>query len=136
MIQSILTSTKKSLGIDASYTAFDEDVIVLINSAFSTLNQLGIGPENGYAIEDASATWSSFIGSNLKYSSVKTFVLLSVRLIFDNASMTAHVARAMKEERDEIGWRLNVVREETEWVDPTEDDEDDETPDIIDGGDA
>lgn len=136
MIQSILTSTKKSLGIDVSYTAFDEDIIVLINSAFATLNQMGIGPENGFAIEDATATWSSFIGSNLRYSSAKTFVYLSVRLIFDNASMTSHVMSAMKAERDEIGWRLNVVREETEWIDPTEDDEDDETPEIIDGGDA
>lgn len=134
MIQSILTSTKKSLGIDASYTAFDEDIIILINSAFSTLNQMGIGPVNGFAIEDASAVWSSFIGTNLKFNSVKTFVYLTVRMIFDNASMTSHVSSAMKAERDEIGWRLNVTREETEWIDP--DPEPILPGDILYGGDA
>lgn len=118
MDQSILNNTKKSLQLDPSYTAYDEQIILLINSAFSTLNQMGIGPVNGFAIEDATAVWSSFIGTNLKFSSAKTFVYLSVRLIFDNASMTGHVMSAMKAERDEIGWRLNVVREETEWIDP------------------
>ena len=118
MDQSILNNTKKSLQLDPSYTAYDEQIILLINSAFSTLNQMGIGPVNGFAIEDATAVWSSFFGTNLKYSSVKTFVYLSVRLIFDNASMTSFVMDAMKKERDEIGWRLNVVREETEWIDP------------------
>jgi len=118
VIQSILTSTKKSLQLDASYTAFDEDIIMLINSAFSTLNQMGIGPVNGFAIEDASAVWSSFIGTNLKFYSVKNFVYLSVRLVFDNSTMTSFVLDALRKERDEIGWRLNVVREETEWIDP------------------
>jgi len=116
--QSILANTKKSLQLDPSYTAYDEQIILLINSAFSTLNQMGIGPVNGFAIEDDTAVWSSFFGTNLKFSSVKTFVYLSVRLIFDNASMTSFVMDAMRKERDEIGWRLNVVREETEWIDP------------------
>lgn len=118
MNQSILANTKKSLQLDPSYTAYDEQIILLINSAFSTLNQMGIGPVNGFAIEDDTAVWSSFFGTNLKFSSVKTFVYLSVRLIFDNASMTSFVMDAMRKERDEIGWRLNVVREETEWIDP------------------
>ena len=118
MNQSILANTKKSLQLDPSYTAYDEQIILLINSAFSTLNQMGIGPVNGFAIEDDTAVWSSFFGTNLKFGSVKTFVYLSVRLIFDNASMTSFVMDAMRKERDEIGWRLNVVREETEWIDP------------------
>lgn len=135
MIQSILTSTKKSLNIDVSYTAFDEDIIVLINSALSDLTQVGIGPENGFTIEDASAVWSSFIGTNPKLNSVKTFVYLSVRMIFDPPA-TSYALEAMRRSKDEIVWRLNVTRETTEWVDPTEDPTDPDEDVIIDGGDS
>lgn len=117
MIQSILTSTKKNLGLDASYTVFDEDILTHINSAFATLNQLGIGPEDGYAIEDASATWDAFFGENLKYSSIKTYVYLSVKLLFDPPS-TSYYVTAIEKQKQELEWRLNVVREQTDWVDP------------------
>ena len=64
MSTSILTSTKKILGIDESYTAFDLDILTHINSVFSTLNQIGIGPANGYMIEDATDTWDAFYGND------------------------------------------------------------------------
>ena len=131
MTESILTSTKKILGIAESYTAFDLDVITHINSAFSTLNQLGIGPEDGYAIADSSATWDAFFGTNLRYSSVKTYVYLSVRLLFDPPA-TSYLISSFKEQKQELEWRLNVVREETEWVDPDPDEIVDE--ETLDGG--
>lgn len=133
MIASILTSTKKLLGIEASYTAFDLDVITHINSAFSTLNQLGIGPEDGYAIEDASATWDAFFGTNLRYSSIKSYVFLSVRLLFDPPA-TSYLIESLKAQKLEYEWRLNVVREQTEWVDPNESIDEDEEDLVLDGG--
>lgn len=117
MIHSILTSTKKNLGLDESYTVYDEDIITLINSAFATLNQLGIGPEDGYQITNATATWDAFFGNNLRYNSIKTYVHLSVKLVFDPPP-TSYAQAAVEKQKQELEWRLNVVREQTEWVDP------------------
>lgn len=118
MITSILTSTKKVLGLDDAYVAFDEDVIMHINTAFSILNQLGIGPVDGYQITDKTPTWDAFFGTNLKYNGIKTYVYLRVRLLFD-PPQTGYLVDAMKAQILELEWRLNVVRETTEWVDPT-----------------
>lgn len=117
MSDSILTSTKKMLGIAEDYTAFDVDILMHINTVFSTLNQLGIGPEAGYMIEDATPTWDAFLGDDLRKNSVKTYVYLSVRLLFDPPQTSFHI-QAMRDQQKELEWRLNVVRETTEWVDP------------------
>lgn len=117
MIASILTSVKKNLGIDESYTFFDDDILLYINGVFSTLNQLGIGPDDGFAIEDDTATWDTYLADNLKLSSVKTYMYLKVRLLFDPPT-TSFAIEALNRQAQELEWRLNVVREETEWVDP------------------
>lgn len=117
MSDSILTSTKKLLGLEESYTAFDQDVIIHINSVFSTLAQLGIGPTDGFAIEDATANWVDFLGTNLQYNAVKTYVYLRVRLLFDPPA-THYAIASWKEQIQEVEWRLSVLRESTQWVDP------------------
>ena len=114
MSSSILTSTKKILGIDADYTAFDSDIITHINSAFSTLAQLGIGPIDGFMIEDATATWDAFLGSDMNLNSVKSYVYLRVRLLFDPPT-TSYLITSLNEQLKEIEWRLNVYREETSY---------------------
>lgn len=132
MVNSILTSTKKVLGIDESYTAFDVDITMHINSVFSTLNQLGIGPEIGFMIEDASAEWDSFLDGDLRLNDVKTYIYLRVRLLFDPPS-TGYLNEAYKTQITELEWRLNIERERTQWIDP--DPTSTHYPLIIDGGD-
>lgn len=117
MAGSILTETKKVLGIEEDYTAFDPDITMHINSVFATLNQLGIGPEGGYAIVDKTDTWDAFIGTNVKYNSVKTYMYLKVRIFFDPPA-TSFGIEAIKKQADEFEWRLNVLREGTDWVPP------------------
>lgn len=117
METSILTSTKKRLGLAEEYTAFDEDIITYINTAFSTLTQLGIGPAAGFMIEDASTDWVDYIGDDLQLNSVKTYVHLRARMLFDPPATSFHIA-AMDHQIEELEWRLNTHREETEWVDP------------------
>jgi hypothetical protein len=114
---SILTSTKKVLNLAADYEAFDQDVIMHINSVFSTLNQLGVGPEVGFMIEDASSTWDAFLGIDPRLNHVKTYVYLRVRILFD-PPQTGHHMSAMEKQITELEWRLNVQREETMWTDP------------------
>lgn len=117
---SILNSVKKVLGIDVSYTAFDQDILININSVFSTLNQLGIGPENGYFIEDDSAEWTAFLEDDPRLNSVKTYVYLKVRLLFD-PPQTSYLVDAWTKQTLEYEWRLNTYRESTEWVSPDTD---------------
>lgn len=117
MSDSILTSTKKILGLDDDYTAFDLDIITFINSAFGTLHQLGIGPEEGFAIEDKTATWDSFLGADRRLNAVRQYVYLKVRFVFDPPD-TGYLVAAFEKQILEHEWRLNVVREGDSWVDP------------------
>ena len=117
MEQSILTSTKKILGIAEDYTVFDLDITTHINSAFSTLTQLGVGPAEGFMIEDATAVWTDFIADDLQYNSVKSYVFLRVRQLFDPPT-TSYLIAATERQIEELEWRLNAHREETGWVDP------------------
>jgi hypothetical protein len=117
MEASILTSTKKILGIPDDYTVFDLDIITHINTAFSTLTQLGVGPAEGFMIEDDTAEWTDFIVDDMQYNSVKTYVYLKVRQLFDPPT-TSYLITAFNEQIRELEWRLNVHREETGWVDP------------------
>lgn len=117
MSNSILTSTKKTLNLAEDYEAFDPDVILHINSVFSTLNQLGVGPDVGFMIEDKVPTWDAFLGSDPRLNHVKTYVYLRVRLLFD-PPQTGYLVEAIKEQIKELEWRLNVQREDTEWVNP------------------
>lgn len=117
MNSSILNSTKKILGIEVSYTAFDPDIMIHINSVFVTLYQLGIGPDTGFAIEDATPTWVDFLGSDPRFNSVKTYVYLRVRMLFDPPT-TSYLINSMKEQVQELEWRLNVHREGVSWTNP------------------
>ena len=117
MEQSILISTKKILGIAEDYSAFDFDIITHINTAFSTLTQLGVGPVNGFMIEDDESVWDEFIDNDPQYNSVKSYVFLRVRQLFD-PPQTSYLIAAYDKQITEFEWRLNTHREETGWVDP------------------
>lgn len=109
MDESILNSTKKVLGIDASYTAFDPDITMHINSVFSTLQQLGVGPVEGFEITGVEEKWSDFI-TDKRLNSVKTYVYLRVRLLFDPPATSFH-QESMQNQIKELEWRLNVQTE-------------------------
>lgn len=126
MSDSILTNTKKILGIEDDYTAFDVDVMTHINSVFSTINQLGIGPEDGFSIEDKTATWDAFLGDDLRLNSIKTYVYLRVRLLFDPPT-TSFAISALQEQVKELEWRLSTYREFSTIT---------SNPFVLDGGDA
>jgi hypothetical protein len=108
--ESILTETKKALGIADGVTVFDTDIRMHINSALGTLNHLGIGPEGGFEIEGTTEQWDDFLGTDLKLSPVKSYVHLRVKLLFDPPP-NSWVNVAMKEQIEQLEWRLNQVRE-------------------------
>lgn len=108
-MDSILNSIKKLLGITEEYTHFDPDIVLQINSAFSTLNQLGVGPEEGFSIEDASSVWSDFINDN-RLNFAKTFVQIKVKLAFDPPA-SGTLMDSYNRQLDELTWRLSVVKD-------------------------
>lgn len=110
-MESILTSVKLYLGIVEEYEHFDRQIIEHINSVFADLNQLGLGPEEGFRIEDKTSTWGEFIPlDNAKFDSVKSYMDLRVRLLFDPPAASAVLA-SMERQIEKFEWRLNVVAE-------------------------
>lgn len=79
-----------------------------INSVFMVLNQLGVGPDEGFTISDDSATWSDFLGKDKSLEGVKTYVYMKVRMIFDPPTSSS-VMDSMKRSIDEFEWRLNIA---------------------------
>ena len=113
MEQSILNNVKKVLGLAPTYTPFDEDVIMHINAAFSVLAQLGVGPIEGFTIEDETAVWGDFMliaGSESSLSLVKTYIYLKVKILFDPPG-TSFLLESANNQIKEYEWRLNVARE-------------------------
>lgn len=115
-MDSILTSVKKMLGITEEYTHFDQDIIIHINTVFTTLTQLGVGPSSGFSIQDEYAEWSDFIPTGSNLESVKTYVYLKVRLLFDPPASSV-VVDAINRSISELEWRISVT------VDPGEEEE-------------
>lgn len=110
---SILLSVKKLNNVDPDYTAFDDDFIMWINGALSDLNQLGIGPADGFSIEGKGDYWDDFIEEGPIRDRVKNYVALHVRLFFDPPA-TSFTQSMMNDQLTELGWRLVVAQEDLE----------------------
>lgn len=105
-MESILTSIKKLLGVSEDDSYWDQDIIMHINSVFSILTDLGVGPSEGFRIEDDLATWNDFIGTNINYESVKTYMYLKVKLLFDTSTTSSAVIESINRMINEYEWRL------------------------------
>jgi hypothetical protein len=111
-MDSILTSIKRMLGIDAECTDFDDELIPHINTVLMVLNQIGVGPDNVFSIISDQETWENFLGEDYENSlaAVKTYVHLKVKLVFDPPSNST-ILSAMQSNADMLEWRLNVQSE-------------------------
>lgn len=107
-MDSILTSIKKLLGITEEYDHFDPDIIMHINSVFSVLTQLGVGPASGFFISDKTAVWSDFVDSDSRLEMLKSYMYLKVKLLFDPPLGTASI-EAINRQINELEWRINVT---------------------------
>lgn len=112
--ESILTSIKKLLGIDENYTHFDADIVMHINSVFSILTQMGVGPANGFSISGKDETWSAFIADKPNiFSLVKSYIYMKVRLLFDPPLSSAAI-ESINRQISEFEWRLFVAADPVE----------------------
>lgn len=106
-MESILTSIKKVLGIHEEDTSFDVDLIMHINTVFMILRQMGIGPSKGFNISGSYDNWSDYLSDSILIESVKTYVALKVKLMFDPPASSA-IIEAINRTITELEWRLNV----------------------------
>ena len=104
---SILTSCKKVCGFDSDYNAFDEDIIMFINSAFFNLRQLGVGPVDGFQITGPEQTWDDFSTDASLISGVKPYIQQKVRLQFDPPT-NSFLEQSIRKNIDEYEWRLKI----------------------------
>ena len=98
MDESILNTIKKMLGITTSDTAFDQDLIININTVFSILYQIGVG-SYGFTINDDSETWGDLLG--------KTYVFMKVKMMFDPP--VGSVAESTNNLLSELEWRISIA---------------------------
>ena len=110
---SILKTIKKMLSIDSEDNSFDVDVITAINSTFTILEQLGIGPDDGFQIQDDSDNWTDYSPAGVKtINLVKTYIYLKCRLVFDPPT-NSFLKEALENQIQEYEWRLNAQVERT-----------------------
>ena len=109
-MDSILESVKKTLGIYPDDTAFNDELIIHINSVFMILQQLGIGTADGFSISGSTETWSQFVSDSSHTELVKSYIYVKVRMLFDPPQNSALI-EAMNEQAAEFEWRLAVKGE-------------------------
>ena len=119
MEESILKTLKKMLGMDSEFTAFDNDLLMHINSIFMTLHQLGVGAKEVFRISGNEETWGSFLSNSRTendLNAVMDYMYLKLRILFDPPS-SSYVLSALESQMKEYEWRLNVQAERSEDVD-------------------
>lgn len=109
-MESILTSIKSFVGVTAEYDHFDPQIIMHINSVFMDLQQMGVGPIEGFTIEDETSLWTDFMPAGINLEAVKSYMGIRVRLLFD-PPLNSAVLNAMQAEANKWEWRLNVAAE-------------------------
>lgn len=112
-MESILVSIKKMLGIDECYDHFDVDLIMHINSVFSILTQIGVGPPEGFYIQSADAKWADFLPDMSKLELIKSYVYLKVKLLFDPPSSSA-IMQSNNQVISELEWRIHIATDPIE----------------------
>lgn len=118
MSDSILNSVKKYLGPGEDYEYFDPDIIMHINAAFSTLDQLGLTFQHAFLVTDKEQTWDEYFSAistsddiwlnEMNREIVKQYVYVSVRTIFDPPT-SSFVLTSLENRMKELEWRINVL---------------------------
>jgi hypothetical protein len=104
---SILKSTKTQLDIASDDSSFDNQVMGYLNGVLPDLLDFGLGPSEGFFIEDDSATWEDLLGDGAigQLGRVKNWVWLKVRLLWDPPQTSFHLDSHEKL-INEAAWRI------------------------------
>lgn len=109
-LDSVLTTTKKLLGIDADDDSFDSDICVGINSAIITLSQLGLEGKAGFIVVNDEQKWSDYLDDNTLLPMVQQYIHLKTRMSFD-PPQSSIVGESLKQIIAELEWRIRLASE-------------------------
>lgn len=112
MDDSILDTIKSMLGIEEGFTGFDTDILIDINAAFLTLNQLQVGPTDGFQVASSEQIWSDFTDDKVMVDSLRPYIYLKTRLLFDPPT-NSYLLTSMENQCKEFEWRMNIRGEGT-----------------------
>jgi hypothetical protein len=102
-MSTILKDVKKQVGIVPDYDAFDDQLLMCINSAFATLHQLGVGPDNGFLVE-RDTEWDEYISTE-RLAFIKSYVSMKVKVMFDPPT-SSFALDALNKQIAEYEWRI------------------------------
>lgn len=110
IMDSILMSVKKMLGglEPTEESPFDADIIMQINGTFGILQQLGVGPKEGFSIVDSAAQWTDFVTDTTLLNMIKPYMFARVKLGFDLSSTSSAVVTALQNQVSEFEFRMNA----------------------------
>ena len=109
-MSSLLNDIKLFCGLTEEQTVFDVQFLMIINSLLAILCQIGIGPEEGFSINDSLTTWDDFIGDDPRFNTVKTYLCVKTKLIFDPPSNST-ICKLYEDVVKEFEWRSNISAE-------------------------
>lgn len=115
MEDSILKVVKALCLVDPDDDSFDIDLITHVNTVFTRLHQLGIGPAAGFMILSDAETWTQYFALDelqdpLLLNSVKSYMGLRVRLLFDPPTTSYHIG-ALEKQQLELETTMSYQRE-------------------------
>lgn len=105
MSNSILETVRRACQVDQDCDDFDQDLLPIVNSVFSKLSQLGVGPDEGFEITGPKEKWNDYLSDKKLLGFVKEYVGKSTRLKFDPPSSSA-ILEAFKDETKELEWNI------------------------------
>lgn len=106
-MDSILNTCKKIIGYESDDTSFDDEITLYINSVLAGLNQMGVGPPEGFEVTSEDDVWDDFIAPGPPLGFLKAYVTQKVRMQFDPPANST-LANAIVQSIAENEWRLTL----------------------------
>lgn len=107
-MDSILNSVKKFLGISPDDTSFDDNIIICINSVFTSLSQICEGLPKNFNITDKTSVWKDYIEDEELIGAITTYICLKVRLLFDPPASSV-IIESTNRIISESEWRIQKL---------------------------
>lgn len=110
----ILRDVLIGVGLQPENTDFRDEIVMHTNSALDKLEQLGgIQPGVDYYIDgESTAEWNTILKPST-YRMAVSYVVLSVRLVFDPSS-SATITESLTQTVEEMGYRIRTKIEDDE----------------------
>ena len=104
---SILTSIKKLMGLTEEYDAFDQDILILINSVLFELEQIGVKAKDGFSLTDKTVVWSDYSDDDRLLNVLKPYIYMKTKVTFDPPTSSGALD-SMNRIIDRFEWRINL----------------------------